>query len=351
MALIHGMNLVPFFADNGTYRVGLSQWASSAAATLGNLMELRVERIQIEAEDIISLDLVDPQGRPLPKFEAGAHIDLYLSSDIVRQYSLCNAPGTPDRYTIAVKKVDGSRGGSRAVHEIKTGELIKAGEPRNNFPLRESAYSLLIAGGIGITPLLSMASVLRARNAAFHLHYFTRSIEHAAFKSHLSTGPLSNDVSFHYDMLPSAMAGWFEDLLKERPRDAHIYLCGPSPFMSLVKNAAARTWPAEAIHMEYFSPEPLQGNEESSAFSVRLARKDRTLTVLPGKTILETLIEHGVVIDNECRSGFCGTCLTRVLSGIPDHRDSVLTEAERESGAVIAPCVSRAKGGLLELDI
>ncbi len=317
-----------------------------------NKLSVRINKKQMEAQDIASFELVSADGKPLPSFTPGAHIDVHVAG-LVRQYSLCNAPADGARYLIAVKREAESRGGSRAMHEnLNEGDLITVGEPRNNFQLDLSArHSVLMAGGIGVTPMLSMALHLLATGASFELHYFTRSIAHTAFHALLSGPDFKGKVDFHYALEPERLRTSLHKLLWQRPEGGQLYLCGPRPFMDLVEASAAPGWPPDAVHLEYFSadPESLSGSQES--FQVRLARSGGTYDIPAGKTIVQALAEQGVNVATACEQGVCGTCLTGVLEGIPDHRDAFLDDAERSAGDKMLLCVSRAKTPLLVLDL
>ena len=316
-------------------------------------LQARVDRIRRETAEVLSFELVAADGCPLPPFTPGSHIDLYVSRDLVRQYSLCNGPGDTDSYVIAVKREAKSRGGSAAMHDrVREGDVITISEPRNNFVLDWSAtHQLLLAGGIGVTPILSMARHLNAAGAAFQLQYFTRSIEHTAFHDVLSAPEFYGKVVFHYALQPEGLRAYLRNLLWRRPEGGHIYLCGPRPFMDLVETTAAATWPPESVHLEYFAADPMSLAGSQNEFKVRLARSGGVYTVPENKTIVNALSEHGIRIDTSCEQGVCGTCLTGVLEGVPDHRDVFLTDDEKLAGDKILPCVSRAKTPILVLDI
>ncbi|MDR5748897.1 PDR/VanB family oxidoreductase [Caballeronia sp. LZ029] len=316
-------------------------------------LTVKVNRVAQESLDIKSFELISATGDPLPPFAAGSHVDVHIDSGLIRQYSLCNGPHETDRYLIAVKKEPESRGGSRAMHErIREGDVIAVSAPRNNFPIEQQAkHHLLLAGGIGITPVFSMARHLLAAGESFELQYFTRSIQHTAFHALLSGLDFKRRVTFHYAIEPDALRAYLRKLLWHRPEGAHLYLCGPRQFMDLVETTAAPTWPPEAVHLEYFAADPMSLTGSQETFQVRLARSDTTFAVPAGRSIVEVLAEHGVHIETSCEQGVCGTCLTGVLDGVPDHRDVFLTDAEKQACDKIMPCVSRAKSLLLVLDL
>ena len=315
-------------------------------------LTVRVRRIVDETADVKSFELVRTDGSALPAWSAGAHIDVRLDDGTVRQYSLCGAPGARDAYRIAVKYVPDSRGGSRAMHErVRVGDRLLIGAPRNHFALVDDArHHVLIAAGIGITPLYAMAQELQARGASYELHYFTRSIAQTAFHAELSSEPFAGNVTFHH-----AVAGRLRDLLRQllrqRPPGHHLYMCGPRRFTEVIDEVTAGTWPAEAIHVEHFGADPAASAAPSHAFEVKLLRSRRTIPVPAGASIVDALCAHGIDVETSCREGVCGTCLTGVIAGTPDHRDSFLSDKERKAGDRILLCVSRAKSGQLVLDL
>lgn len=316
-------------------------------------LDVRVNRICDEATDIKTFELVSANGVALPGFTAGAHVNVNVDAGLVRQYSLCNDPSESGRYLIAVKLAADSRGGSRAMHELAPGELLSIGAPKNHFPLDRSArHHVLLASGIGITPLMSMARRLLARGASFELHYFTRSIEHTAFHAELSEPRFRSKVNFHYAVEPDRLHETLQRLLGHKVDGAHLYLCGSARFMGLVEDLAAARWPAEAIHTEYFNADPMASAGLREPFEITLARSGGTYSVPAARSIINVLREKaGCVIETSCEQGVCGTCLTGVLSGTPDHRDAFLSAAERRAGQKMLLCVSRAKSKRLVLDL
>lgn len=316
-------------------------------------LKVRVERIVDATDEIRIFDLAPAGGARLPAFSAGAHVDVHVRPGIVRSYSLCGDPNDP-RYTIAVKREPQSRGGSQAMHDaIRAGDELTIGEPRNLFALeRGASHYVLIAGGIGITPLLAMSRELVAGGASFELQYFARSARHAAFLDVLSAPCFAASVHLHYGLGADDVRAFLSRGLARRPGDALLYLCGPRPFMALVEDVARPAWPAESIRSEYFSgDDPAREAAGDDAFRVRLARSGVELTVPAGKSIAQVLAEHDVALDTSCEQGICGTCVTPVLAGEIDHRDACLTDAERASGDRMCPCVSRARSDLLVLDL
>lgn len=312
-----------------------------------------VQAVRDEALDVRSFELMAEDGDSLPPFTPGSHIDVHVAPGVVRQYSLCNDPREADRYVIAVKREPASRGGSSGMHErVRAGDRLVVSAPRNNFALvADARHHLLLAGGIGITPLLCMARHLLASGASFQLIYFSRSIAHTAFHDVLSSPEFRGRVTFHYALEPDQVRAYLRKLLWARPTGGHLYLCGPRAFMDLVETTAAPTWAPDAVHLEYFAADPAALAGPSAGFVVKLARHGGEFVVPEERTIIEVLAEHGVIVDTSCEQGVCGTCITGVLEGEPDHRDVFLTDAEKRAGDRMTVCVSRARGSRLVLDL
>lgn len=316
--------------------------------------ELRVSRVKEEAEDIRSYELVPTDGRPLPPWDAGAHVDVEIPGGVLRRsYSLCGDPLERERWTIAVQREARGRGGSRALFEaLQEGARIRVSPPKNGFPLAVAPRALLIAGGIGLTPLLAMARVLKRKGAEFTLHVCTRSPERTPFRAELSSKPLSAHVKLHHDGGDPARGLDVRQLLAHRPEGAHLYCCGPNGLMHAVREAAlASGWPPEALHFEAFSPEPLVATSDKEGFELELRKSGRKVRVGAKQTVLQVLRAQGVNVMSDCEAGSCGTCLTNVLEGEIDHQDFFLTDEERAQGKRMCVCVSRAKGGRLVLDV
>jgi vanillate O-demethylase ferredoxin subunit len=305
--------------------------------------------------DVRELRLARPDGQPLPAYTPGAHVDLHLAPGLVRQYSLCGPAQERGFYTVAVKLEQNSRGGSRAVHEsLHAGATLEISEPRNNFPFHACApHSVLVAGGIGITPLLCMARELRNVHRPFALHYFARSQGHAAFAQQLDSPEWRDAAHLHFGLDLSGTAEALERALADPVAGAQLYLCGPASFMDLVRTIAAkRGWPTGCVNLEYFKAgETASAAEADRQIQVTLARRGDRVVVPAGVPIIDALRRAGVEIDTSCEQGVCGTCVTRVLDGIPDHRDMFLTEQEKTDGSCMAVCVSRARTGHLVLDL
>ena len=316
------------------------------------MIEVVVTSRNNEALDICSYELTCAQGGLLPGFSAGAHIDVHLPGGLIRQYSLCNHPQERHRYLIGVLKDVASRGGSQSLHElINSGDRLFISEPRNLFPLvAEGRRSLLFAGGIGITPILCMAEHLAHNDADFELHYCARSSERAAFVERLKGASFADRVHLHFDEEADSRLDAAEVLANPQP-DVHLYVCGPSGFMQHVLDSAkAQGWSDEHLHREYFAAAPVDTSADGS-FQVKLANSGQVFDIPADKTVVQVLESHGVEIAISCEQGVCGTCLTRVLEGVPDHRDLFLTEDEQAANDQFTPCCSRAKSALLVLDL
>jgi vanillate O-demethylase ferredoxin subunit len=312
-------------------------------------LRLRVAHIRQETDNVRSYELVAQGGEPLPPFEPGAHLEVTVPGGPVRCYSLCSSPAERHRYLIAVQREEAGRGGSRAMHErVREGDILTVGVPRNGFALQPAPHTVLIAGGIGLTPLLSMAHALLARGASFELHVCTRSSGRTAFRQVLSSPGLASRVRFHHSEDGQRLD--VRALLAAHPAGAHLYCCGPQRLMSAVREAAAAGgWPEEAVHFESFCSS--EQTPSGPSFQLSLRRSGLVLPVPAGKSILSVLRERGVEVSTSCEAGVCGACVTPVLGGEPEHRDQVLSPEERAGGKCIAICVSRARSDRLELDL
>jgi vanillate O-demethylase ferredoxin subunit len=320
-----------------------------------NFHTVKVSRKVQEAEDIFSYELVREDGGPLPAFTAGAHIDVQVSDKLVRQYSLCNDPAERHRYVIAVLRDPASRGGSVAIHDdTRQGDLISISEPRNLFALVPSPRTLLFAGGIGVTPLLAMAEQLAQSGADFRLHYCTRSLARTAFSRRIAASGYAQRVQFHLDDGALAQKLDLQSVLATSDPGTHLYVCGPGGYIDYVTNTARSLgWPEQSLHVEYFTAAPQAAQELSDdvAFEVRIASSGQVIAVAAGQSVVDVLAEQGFEIPLSCEQGFCGTCVTGVLEGIPDHRDIYFTEAEHARNDQFTPCCSRSKSKLLVLDL
>lgn len=308
-------------------------------------LQVRIQGATWLAPDIVSYELRRPDAGELPAFTAGAHIDLHLGNGLARSYSLLNPQDERYRYVIAVQKDRASRGGSTWVHErFRAGDIVPISVPRNNFPLDEAAeHSLFIAGGIGITPIMSMMRRLTSLGKPWQLVYCARTREAAAFAD-----ILQENVRFNFDGEPGGRMLDIAATVAAAPVNAHLYCCGPLPMLSAFESATAHL-PRERVHVEYFTPKEAAALE--GGFSVALARSAREFEIPRGKTILDVLLEAGIEVQYSCMEGVCASCETAVLEGVPDHRDSVLTDRERAAGKTMMICCSGAKTKKLVLDL
>lgn len=311
-----------------------------------------VHTLRFEAEGILGLELRPAAGTTFPAFTAGAHIDLHLPNGLVRSYSLLNAQGETGRYVLGILRDAASRGGSTWLHDqARVGMPLSISAPRNNFPLQEDAgYSVLVAGGIGVTPLLGMARRLTELGKPFEVLYFARSRRHAAFLPELQS--LGMPLTCHFDDEQGGPPDLHSLLGRPTPSaDTHYYACGPSVMLDRFVQVCETLGHAHA-HIERFSAVKIEAAPDARAgYLVELKRSGQVIPITPDKSLLHTLIDAGVSVDFSCEEGVCGTCETRVLEGIPDHRDSVLSSAEHASNKTMMVCVSGCKTERLVLDL
>ena len=315
--------------------------------------QVRVKGMRYEAEGICSVELVPLAPEPpLAPFTAGAHIDLHLPGGPVRSYSLLNRQGDASRYVIGVHQHPQSRGGSRYVHgAMRPGDVIAIAGPRNHFALTEDAtHSVFIAGGIGITPLLSMMRRLNELSRPWELHYAVRTRRQAGFLDEVSELSAADGVKATVTFDGEAGGAMLDiaRIVSQVPQGAHLYCCGPTGMLAAFAAATAHL-PPDRVHTEYFAPK--EQADRSGGFEVRCARSAKTFTVHPGQTLLAALLDQGVQVSYACEEGICGTCEVKVLEGEPDHRDSVLTRQEKDEGRTLMACCSGAKSGVLVLDL
>ncbi|OGA94762.1 MAG: Vanillate O-demethylase oxidoreductase [Burkholderiales bacterium RIFCSPHIGHO2_12_FULL_61_11] len=316
-------------------------------------LSVRVARKATEAADICTFELVDVDGGPLPAFSAGSHVDVALPNGLTRQYSLCNDPKETHRYLIGVLRDPASRGGSQAMHEqVQEGQLLQISAPKNHFPLAHDVQRhLLLAGGIGVTPILCMAERLANVGVDFEMHYCTRSPERTAFHQRIIGSRFSSQVQFHFDDGIAEQKLDIAALLIPPASGVHLYVCGPKGFMDAVLNTArAKGWPEHQLHYEFFAAEVVPSASDAS-FEVKLASSGRIITVPKDQTVVQALAAAGVEVQTACEQGVCGTCLTRVLEGVPDHKDMYLTPEEQAANDQFTPCCSRSKTPMLVLDL
>jgi len=320
------------------------------------MLTLRIRSITHEAEGILSYELVDVKGAMLPDFSAVAHLDVKVPGGMSRRYSLCGRPGISDRYQIAVLNVPQGRGGSKAMHErLRPGDLIEVSKPHNFFPLVDGAkHYLLLAGGIGITPLMAMLEQLEANQQSYHLHYCTTSPERTAFLARLSPFVAQGKVTIHHDGGVPGKGLDISRLLATPEEGTHLYYCGPAGFMQAIEQAT-QIWPKESVHFEHFGPVAAKRNSTAAGVDVsqgqeiKLSRSNQRVTVNPGETILSALRRAGVDVETSCESGVCGTCKMPYLEGSPEHNDYVLSDEERQTHVLV--CCAKAGNGPLILDL
>jgi len=317
---------------------------------MNNLINVTITERQMMSSDVVSLTLTKVDGSPLPAFNAGAHINVHVNDDIIRQYSLCSNPDETGFYRLGILKDPKSRGGSIAIHEhLKVGDTITITEPSNLFPLNMTAdHSILAGGGIGITPMIAMAYALKAADKSFDLHYCVRLHEEIAFLDELQRD-FGESLKVHCDDLDDEQRLNPAVDFGEAVAGTHVYTCGPSGFMDwIMKSAKEIGFKDESIHFEYFSVEI---DTTGEAFTVIAEQSGKTITVSPNQSIVAALSDAGIKVQVSCEQGICGTCILDVLEGEPDHRDQFLTDDEKADNDQIAVCCSRSKSSTLVLDI
>ncbi|ALX16965.1 Vanillate O-demethylase oxidoreductase [Burkholderia cepacia JBK9] len=316
-------------------------------------LTVRVAAKQDEAADICSFELVHADGLPLPPFSAGSHIDVIVPGGPTRQYSLCNAPDETHRYRIAVLRDPKSRGGSAGMHDcVNAGDTLVISAPRNHFALAHDAtLSLLLAGGIGVTPMLCMAERLARIDAPFEMHYCTRSRSRTAFLDHIARATYASRVQVHFDDEGENQRFDIAARLAAPAPGTHLYVCGPMGFMDAVLTTArASGWPEAQLHYEFFAADARQ-TDRDGRFEVEIASSGRVIVVEKNESVVRALAKAGIAIETSCEQGVCGTCATRVLAGEPEHFDLCLTPDERAANDQFLPCCSRSKSARLVLDL
>lgn len=324
-------------------------------------LSLLVRQIRFEAVGINSFELVHPAGEMLPAVTAGAHIDMHLEGGVIRQYSLCNDPIERHRYVIAVLREELGRGGSRLMHDnLRVRDVVSISYPRNNFGLINDAKKhVLLAGGIGVTPLKAMAHYLESTGEDYELHYCAKGEDHAAFREEFAAQVEKGKVIFHFDGGNPRDGLDIVKLLEEHVEGTHVYYCGPAGFMAACAKAAQH-WPRDAVHFEHFkAPEPVKSeavaansailSDTSATSFVKIASTGALFAMSEDKSIIEILADNGIEVETSCQSGLCGTCKMRYLEGEVDHRDFILSDEEHQN--YLTACVSRPKSRLLVLDL
>lgn len=315
-------------------------------------MQVLVSAKWTEAQGIVALELVSVDGGPLPAAQAGAHIDVHLPGGVTRSYSLCGNPADVSRYELGVLREPESRGGSAAMHDaVHEGDTLDIDFPQNHFPLADMGQRhALFAGGIGVTPLMAMAVTCQARGDAVSMHYAVRHRARAAYLGRLQA-MLGSGLQLHVD---EEAGGPFDAAaaVASLAPDCHVYVCGPKPFMDAVLSAArAAGWPEAQLHWEYFGNAVPMATDGEQGFEVVLQSSGLTVHVPPDQTIVQACAQAGVEILVSCEQGVCGTCITSVIEGMPEHKDLYLTPQEQADGKLILPCCSRSKTPVLVLDL
>jgi len=321
--------------------------------TLGKL-KLKVTDIQCEAKGILLLELRDENKQALPPFTAGSHLEIYLANGLTRHYSLLNSPAERDRYVVAVSLDPNSQGGSAFIHQkIKLGDVLSISTPRNHFELVDVAEYCFIAGGIGITPILSMIHWCIAHQKKWTLYYSTRNRQRAAFYESLNALHQAENIHFHFNDEQANLLD-LQQIVQELSPNTHIYCCGPNPLMLALKEVSVAI--GERVHFEWFNaPQPIksetQSVEDISEFTVKLAKSGHEIIVKPEQSILDAIESLGIEVPFSCRAGICGACECTVLRGEPEHLDMVLSDSEKQANQRMLICVSRSRSPVLELDL
>lgn len=312
--------------------------------------ELRVDRCEAVAHDVVVIDLVAPGDVRLPAWAPGAHIDLVLTPEITRQYSLCGSPEDPSRFTVGILRAPDSRGGSTFVHEqVQPGSIIRVRGPRNHFPLVASPRYVFIAGGIGITPMLPMIAAAEAAGAEWTLLYGGRSESSMAFVHELRA--YGDRVTLLPGTDVTLMVRALDERLGAPQPDTLVYACGPEGLLSAIESRCA-AWPAGALHLERFTAKATD-DSENVPFEVELARTGITITVPADRSIFDAVQDNGISVLGSCHEGVCGTCETVIVDvdGEVDHRDSILNDEEKSLNETMMVCVSRCRSGRITLDL
>ena len=322
-----------------------------ASAMESSALELCITDFKSEAKDIVVLELQHPQKRPLSPFTAGSHLEVYLPNGCIRHYSLLNCPSETHRYVIAVGLVADGRGGSLNIHQtLRVGSVLKVSAPRNNFLLVDAPAYCFIAGGIGITPILSMIRWCIAHGKKWRLFYSVRNKQRTGFYEELQQLADAN-VHFHFNDEHEGRHLDIHQVIASLSLDEHLYCCGPEALMQSVKNAAGHL-PAQHVHFEWFSaPSSVSTAAQSGSFTVKLKRANQEIQVMADQSILDALEEAGMDLPFSCRAGICRTCEVTVCSGTPEHLDMILSDEEKAADNTMLICVSRAQSSVIELDL
>lgn len=316
-------------------------------------LSARVASVATVADGIRAYELVPADHDIWPSFGSGAHIDVRLRDGLVRQYSLCNAPADDQRYRIAVKREPDGAGGSMFMHtQVQQGSILEISAPRNNFPLRDDfEHYVLVAGGIGITPLLAMAHELYASNRSFELHLFARNPSGIAFHERLADLPFAEYVALHCDDVDRTARSKVAETLVSYKTNYGMYLCGPTDFMAhVITIAKSRAWPGGHLFSETFVPGRVDASE-NRPFEVKLSSTGEVLAVAADEHLIDVLHNHGYAVMCSCTQGICGSCITPVIEGVPEHRDAIMSDEQRATNSRMTVCVSRSHSERLVLDL
>lgn len=318
------------------------------------VFSVRITAIRYEAQEVLSFVLRALDGSDLPSAEPGAHVDVLLPNRMTRSYSLSNGRTDPGSYRLTVARDGASRGGSVYMHDtLRCGQVIEISQPRNNFPLVEDApFSMFLAGGIGVTPFVPMINRLNERRRKWRLHYSVRTPDRAALLGELSDLASCGlgEILPNFDQVPGGTMLDLRQLVGELPPSGHIYCCGPIGMLNAYRQVTeAAGVDADRVHLEYFSNNVVPANNED--FALVLARSGREIKMRPGMSILQAIRDVGVEVASSCEEGVCGACETRVIEGVPDHRDVILSEKDRREGKTMMICCSGSKSERLVLDL
>ncbi len=311
-----------------------------------------VSRKRIIADKVVEVELRDPEGKELPAFTAGAHIDVHIKPGMMRQYSLPNNPQERDRYISAVLMEPEGKGGSKALfYDVQEGDKLLVSKPRNHFPLVEDApYSVFVAGGIGLTPLMAMAYRLRELGKPFKFYYRARARAWAAYPD-LLVEEFGDSVECLFSDEGGREKFDLDAILKEVPEGTHLYTCGANSFMDFVTSTAEKYLPEDNVHLEYFYAAFDADSAENQPFELYCTKSDVTLEVPSDRSITDVLEENGINVPISCSDGICGSCITKFVEGEVEHRDGVLSKSDREKKQLFTPCCSRAVGEKLSIEV
>jgi len=312
---------------------------------INDAIKMKVAQRRNLTAGITEFTLVPSDGEVLPEYGPGAHVTVKTPSGAMRRYSLVGSGEQPDKYVIAVKREPESRGGSQSMHEdASEGTELLVEPPENEFELKSAPKYLLIAGGIGVTPIYAMANKLAEEGKPFNIIYCTRSPEDTAYLDEMKQA-FGSKLKIHHDEGDPEKIYDFWDHFAE-PQNMHVYCCGPKPLMEEIKSISGH-WPEGRINFEDFKPVEVIRPDDVE-FEVELAKSGKTITVPADRSILEAIRDSGLPTVSSCESGTCGTCKTKLIAGDVDHRDMVLMDEEKDDHIMI--CVSRARSGNLVID-